>query len=393
VFQALSNEHAMRRREVSDVAKAPLGVILLVLLVIVVSFVSFRSWIHGADHRDFYPRWAGARRIVEGDRDIYSVEATKAMQVRLYGAEIAEGRDQQGFAYPAIVLPFLIPFALINDVEIATAIWEGLTVALLIGSMHLYQKALDVRVSYLPVLLLILWSYTLLMVFQGQITGLVLFSLGAGYWAYRRRADFIAGVFLSIGLVKPELVLLPIAFLAIWTMRNRRFGMALGMAAGIIVMFALSLLLIGWWVDDWLAALIRYTEYARVVWPVGFVWNISPIFLAALTTFVVWGFYKSKWDEEGLFAITMPFQLLLFPQTLLWSLSILCLPLNFAWKQRARAGVLVIWILGWVLILLNVSSEWWKYQIVAVALSTVILLYSLHISRARNPRNLKSKDS
>ena len=377
----------MRRHLSSDVSKALLGALLLILVVIAVSFVTYRAWIRGADHRDFYPRWAGARRVLEGENDIYSVEATKAIQVRLYGAEIAEGRDQQGFAYPAIILPFLLPFALIDDVEIATAIWEGLTVALLIGGLYLVQKAMEERVSFLPILLLILWSYTLLMVFQGQITGLVLFSLSAGYWAYCRRAEFLAGLLLSIGLVKPELVLLPIALLAAWAIANRRLGLLLGVVTGISIMFAFSLILVGWWIDEWLNALIRYTEYARIVWPVGFLWNTSPILLAALTTLVVWGLIKFKWEREELFAIVVPIQLLLFPQTLLWSLSMLSLPLIYAWRQRARAGVMTIWILGWVMLLLNVSSEWWKAQIVAVALSTLFLLFSLHLPWARNPRD------
>lgn len=227
------------------------------------------------------------------------------------------------------------------------------------------------------------------MVFQGQITGLVLFSLSAGYWAYCRRAEFLAGLLLSIGLVKPELVLLPIALLAAWAIGNRRFRLLSGMVAGLSATFAFSLILIGWWIEEWLAALIRYTEYARIVWPVGFLWNISPLLLAALTALVVWGLIKLKWEREGLFATMVPFQLLLFPQTLLWSLSMLCLPLIYAWKQRARAGVLTIWILGWMLLLLNVSSEWWKAQIVAVALSTLFLLFFLHLPWARNPRDLK----
>jgi hypothetical protein len=74
--------------------------ILAILLWIAGSISTYHIWIRGADHRDFYPWWAAARGVVEGSSDIYSPEATRSIQVRLYGFEIPEGRDQQGFVIP-----------------------------------------------------------------------------------------------------------------------------------------------------------------------------------------------------------------------------------------------------------------------------------------------------
>ena len=222
----------MKKLVQSRSSRWTLKVIALLLIWGLISLGTYRAWIHGADHRDFYPRWAGARMVLEGEKEIYSLEATSAIQIRLYGTEIPEGRDQQGFAYPAIVLPFLIPFALIDDVEVATSIWEGLTVVLIVVGLYLLQKTRRRDVSPLPILLLILWSYTLLMVFQGQITGLVLSALSMGVWAYHRRADFIGGILLSIGFVKPELIILPIATLVALAIMRRRFWLPIGILLG-----------------------------------------------------------------------------------------------------------------------------------------------------------------
>lgn len=356
--------------------------IALLLIWGLISFGTYRAWIHGADHRDFYPRWAGARMVLEGEKEIYSVEATNSIQIRLYGAEIPDGRDQQGFAYPAIVLPFLIPFAFIDDVEVATSIWEGLTVVLIVVGLYLQQKTSRRDVSFLPILLLVLWSYTLLMVFQGQITGLVLSALSMGAWAYHRRVDFIGGLLLSIGFVKPELIILPIATLAALAIMRRRFWLPIGILLGFLVLFLASIFFVGWWVGDWLEALVRYTEYARTVWPIGYLWSSSPLLIVSLSMLVIWGLIKIWKDDDAILAASVPLQILLFPQTLIWGLTMLCFPLMFAWNRNASRGVLGIWALGWLLLLGNLSSEWWKVQIVIVSVATLLLLFMTAGSRS-----------
>jgi hypothetical protein len=204
------------------------------LLWIAGSISTYHIWKRGADHRDFYPWWAAARGVVEGSSDIYSPEATRSIQVRLYGSEIPEGRDQQGFAYPAILIPFLIPFALIPDVEVATAIWEGLTVVFVVSALSLAQDHLRRRISPIPVVLSILWFYTLLMIFLGQINGLILAGIGIGYWAYRHQFDLLAGVLISATFVKPDLVILPVVTLVAFALIRRRWKFILGVLTGLL---------------------------------------------------------------------------------------------------------------------------------------------------------------
>jgi len=81
----------------------------------------------------------------------------------------------------------LLPIGHINDVETATALWEGFAVVLLllILSIAVLQK-LENESSLLPILIIhFLFFFTLLTIFQGQITALALASLSLGYYAYR----------------------------------------------------------------------------------------------------------------------------------------------------------------------------------------------------------------
>jgi hypothetical protein len=327
-------------------------IIGLILIWLAVSLGTYTGWIHGADHRDFYPWWAGVRRVLEGADDVYSLEAVRDIQLRLYGSILPENQDQQGFVYPAIFLPILLPFGLIKDVEIATALWEGFAVVLLILSIVTLQE-LENEISLLPILLFILASLSL------------------GYYAYRRQRDWLAGFLLSIGFIKPELVIVTVALMLIASLRQRRPKLLGGLVLGGLLLFLFSLILVGWWIPDWLEAVLRYTQYAQSVWPLGYLWQITPLLTAVVILLVLWVIYKNRSDGEAILAATVPIQLLFFPQTLIWGLTILIFPLTLAWNRAARAGVFVVWVLGWVSAFGFEDPGWWKTQI--VLLSTAVL--------------------
>src|SRR5262245_48996182 len=78
-----------------------LAICSVVLLSTSVGVGAYFGWIHGADHRDFYPWWAASRLAIFESRDPYSADTIRQMQITLYGAPLPPDRDQQGFHYPA----------------------------------------------------------------------------------------------------------------------------------------------------------------------------------------------------------------------------------------------------------------------------------------------------
>ncbi|MGF1507819.1 MAG: hypothetical protein ACFB51_22250 [Anaerolineae bacterium] len=149
-------------------------------LWIVLSFLTFRAWIDGADHRDFFPRWAGARHLLFEDGELYSDEATLDIQMELYGGPVPPDRDQQAFAYPAHIVPLLLPFWLIDDVYVAASIWVGLMLVAAAWALWLVGKAGGDAPAWAAILLLI-WPYTGVAAFNAQFTFLPLAALGIGY--------------------------------------------------------------------------------------------------------------------------------------------------------------------------------------------------------------------
>jgi hypothetical protein len=355
-------------------------------LWLLTSLLAYRSWIHGADHRDFYARWTGARLLLFQGRDLYSDETTRQIQQSLYGELRAPGEDQQGFAYPAWVIGPLLPFWLIGDLETATAVWVGFSAAALVGSLMLLRRLVSPPPHPVVIGLLLAWSYTLLMLFQAQFTGIVAAAIAIGIWGSRRGHDRLGGLVASLSLIKPALAVLPLAVLCLLAIRERRPAFLGGLALGVGLLSAVSVILAGWWIPGWIEALRAYSVYAKVSWPIRDAWVSGPLPFAVLTgTILVALVALRRASMLDLAAASIPVGILLLPQTLIWELSILVVPLQLAWRGAGRLGGLAIWVVGWLGLLASGPPEWWKVEMAGVA-SLTLLVVALSSRRAPERR-------
>lgn len=374
------------RRSVLSPSRLPQGWVVLALLAIwaVTSALAYRAWIHGADHRDFYARWTGARLLLFEGRDLYSEGTTRLIQMRIFGALLPPDQDQWGFAYPAIIVGPLLPFWLINDVEVATAIWVGFSLAALVGSLLLLRQLMSPRPHPAVIALLIAWSYTLLMLFQGQFTGFVAAAIAIGIWAHWTGRHGLAGLVASLALFKPALSVLPLAALCLLAIRERRPSFLFGLAIGVGVLFSLSFLLAGWWIPGWIEALGAYSEYAKVSWPIRDAWDLGPLafaFLAAVVLAPLMALRRASGLDQ--LAATIPLGIILLPQTLIWELSMLLVPFLLAWRGRGRVAVLAAWVLGWLGLLPTAVREWWEIE---TAVMSAVTLFVIVIAARLSPR-------
>jgi hypothetical protein len=359
------------------------GVVSLLAIWALTSVFSYRAWIHGADFRDFYARWAGARLVLFEGRDPYSAETTRMIQLRIFGAPLSPEQDQQAFAYPALIIAPLLPLWMIGNVEVATAIWVGFSAAALLGSLLLLRRLVNPPPHLAVIGLLLVWSYTLLMLFQGQFTGFVTAAIAIGIWASWTGHERLGGLVASLGLIKPALAFLPLVALCLLAIKNRRLAFIAGLAIGAGLLFSLSFVLAGWWIPGWIEALRAYSAYAKVSWPIRDAWEVGPVAFAALVAAVLAtliGLRRAGALEW--IAASAPLGIVLLPQTLIWELSMLVLPLLLAWRGRGRAAVVAAWILGWLGLLPTGLNEWWKAE---TALMSIVALVALAIASRALP--------
>ncbi len=342
------------------------------------SLLTYQIWIHDTYHHDFYPWWAGARLALFEGKDLYAVETTRMMQIRLYGAVFPPEIDQQGFAYPAYLVPLLLPFWLIPNVEVATACWVGLSVILMLSALLLLRQIRGTMPAWW-VSLWLFWYFSLLMFYQGQITAFVLASFGIAYWAYQRNRDILSGSMLALGVIKPELVALPALILLLWALRTRRWKMIVSGMTVYVGLFAASLFISGWWVPGWLEAIGRYAQYAKINLPLGTVWKMAPSVAIFLVIFIGLSLFLAKGNPHVFLANSVSIGLLILPQTLIWGLTILTIPLILLWQKQTRFLIFAIWVIGWLSLAGNLySSQWWLVQ--SVLMPWLVLSLGVYVS-------------
>jgi hypothetical protein len=253
---------------------------------------------------DLYPRWFGARELLLRHRDPYGAEITREIQVGYYGRALDasrpnDPRDQQAFAYPVYVaLPLAptigLPFPVVQRgflylVALLTAM-----------SVLMWLEALDWTISLaakVAVIVLVLGCFPAI---QGlklqQLTLLVAALLAASMRAVVRKQFVWAGILLAFTTIKPQLAVLPVAWLAVWTIGNwserRRLARSFGVTLTVLVILG-EILLPGWVHEFYFAsqAYYRYTGGGRSVLDV----LLSPTLGRALAAVVVASAFALLW--------------------------------------------------------------------------------------------------
>jgi hypothetical protein len=217
-----------------------------------------------------YLLWAVRRQIVEGYPDFTSLYGAGKMVLQGQGRALYDPQEQwntqQRFAARVKIrkgpLPYLrppfeallfVPFALLSYLP-AYLLWGLINLALAVSIMLGIRRHVSILSQY-PAwaigLLPLAFTPVFLALLQGQDSIFLLFAYGLAYLALLKAADFKAGCFLGLGLVKPHLVV-PFAIVAFLQGRKK---VAVGLLSVSVVLVLISAALVGW------HGLMRYPDY------------------------------------------------------------------------------------------------------------------------------------
>lgn len=167
---------------------------------------------------------------------------------------------------PPLVLknpPWAIPPFLILGLfsyRAAFAMWTLLSLVILISCTHSIWKELPIGGSPAPLWLPLLFGPAVVQLILGQWTILVLLGIAAFFLAIERRQDWIAGAALILVLGKPHVTLLFLLAIALWVIRNRRWGVFISSA---IALFGMSLTVQMFNPHIWTQFLTRTSQVVR----------------------------------------------------------------------------------------------------------------------------------
>ncbi len=221
---------------------------------------------------DFYPIWVTARQSQTDHHDLYSAEMTREIQQGLFGRPLDAMHpsdpppDYRTFAYPAFTDLVLWPAAEVDFPRLRVVL-AVLLPALTAASVWLWMLALDwhVRPLWFAVLLLVLLcNYPVLDGFFAEQPGLIVgFLLASSALMLRKGRLVLAGSFMALTLMKPQMTLLVIVYLLIWTLTERsRARLWIGFFAMLLPLLGASLWIWPRWIGQWLKVIVEYPRYA-----------------------------------------------------------------------------------------------------------------------------------
>lgn len=221
---------------------------------------------------DFYPVWLTSRQIGLQGRNLYSAEMTRAIQTGLFGRPLDTRNpkdppeDYRQFAYPAFTDLLLWPASLV-DFPALRVILAILLPVLTVISIRFWMLALGWKIAplrFAAIALLILCSYELLEAFFAEQPGLLVgFCLAGSALAVRRNRLLLAGILLSVCMIKPQVTLLAASYLILWSLSDRRRArLWIGFCCMTACLLVASCLLWPHWPMEWIGIVMGYHRYA-----------------------------------------------------------------------------------------------------------------------------------
>lgn len=265
---------------------------------------------------DLYSPWYGSRELLFHGKNPYGAEVTHGIQLAFYGHDVvpensSAGRpvDEQRFAYPVYVVFLLRPVARLDfeQAQKFAPIPLGLAVA---ASVCFWLSVLHWRpgLVYGSAVLLVLAQPQ---VAQGlrlrQIGFIVVFFLALGTWLVVRSSLLAGGAVLALATIKPQMVVLPIAWILIWSLGDirQRWRLPAAFFGAIALLVGAGEWILPGWPRDFLAGLVAYRRYGPVTTLLQLVFGNMGGLIAG--TLVVAGLLAWAWGQRKCAAESLKF--------------------------------------------------------------------------------------
>jgi len=203
---------------------------ILAAVLVGLTLVNYRFASQSPGGNDFVPRWLNTRLWLTKGISPYSEEAALAVQEMIYGHPAEPGQDKSLFAYPIYSMIVFAPYSLVSgDYALARALWMTTLQLALIGLAFVSLKLAEWRLSTWAVaglvLFTLLWYHSARPLINGNVSILIALFIATGLLAIRAKRDILAGLLLTFATIKPQVVILLIPVVLIWSLSNKRWGL------------------------------------------------------------------------------------------------------------------------------------------------------------------------
>ena len=244
---------------------------LAVIALVFLTWANYRYSLQNPGGSDFLPRWLGTRLFLMEGQSPYSEETTREIQRQFYGRPARSGEDQVLFVYPFYSILLFSPFSLIADYNVARAVWmtvlEASAILLVAAGLSLNRWRLSPFMLGLLMLFAALWYYTVRALINANLALLISLVVALAFLAIRQERDGLAGLLLALTTVKPQMVILLIVLVLLWSISNRRLILFWSLLGNIALLTAVTSLLIPNWIWQNLVQILAYPDYTLPTTP------------------------------------------------------------------------------------------------------------------------------
>ncbi len=309
---------------------------------------------------DVYPLWSGSRALLQG-QDPYSDAFARDMLQQM-GYPVNDVY-QHRFYYPATIAFILLPLWLI-PFPVALVIWCGLQLLLVMTLPLLVFTLLEWRIpplllAMIAVFSVVPWRHSANSYVLGQFTIYTLGCFVLAWWALVQNRSSMTAIVLVGATLRAEGIILVAAAL-LYLLVTRRFRIVVTWAGIMTVVFGLSLIFGGWWINNFLDGIRGYQNNQATALPAALT-GVEGVTYVIVAVILTWGIYM-VWSIRALperfripwmLAVALLVALLTLRQTKDYTLVYALLPIwIIAWAGRKQpwntGGVLLILISPWI---------------------------------------------
>lgn len=229
---------------------------------------------------DLYPSWVGTLALLREGRNPYGPEVSHEIQIAFYGHVIDQKYgepgvtviDEQRFAYPVYVVFLLAPIIRLDFSQVQA--WTPLIFAMLTAiSVLLWLDVLRWRPSGAVIAAIVLFVLSSPQIVQGlrlrQLGLLVGFLLAVGAWCISRNHLVVAGIVLALSTLKPQMVVLALAWFLLWSLGSwpKRWPLLAGFGVTLAALAGTGEIILPGWPRYFVNGMLAYRHYSPTISP------------------------------------------------------------------------------------------------------------------------------
>jgi hypothetical protein len=214
---------------------------------------------------DFLVHYVGTRSFLLEGLSPYSDEVAIRIQTAAYGHPAQGEEHELRVAYPLYSIFLFLPFSLIENYVFARAVWmTTLELALIIlafVAMNLAGWKPHLWLQGVILLFSLIWYHAIRGLVNGNAVILVALMLAVIFLLIRDNKDRPAGFLLAISTIKPQLVVLLIPFVIIWSLYQKRWTLLRWFFGTLSACILIGIILIPDWILQNLWEILKYPAY------------------------------------------------------------------------------------------------------------------------------------